>query len=80
MVCGVSVTSAIVAPSTVTHGRNLHQPRDIRRCLAMLSRATVRHLTATILDLNVPTLRFLFSRKEERAIQKLRGKGAGIEL
>ena len=77
MVCGVSVTSANVAPSTVTHGRNLNQPRGIRRCLAMFS--TVRHLTATIVDLNVPTLLFLLSRIEERAIQKLRGKVAGIE-
>ena len=78
MVCGVSVTSANVAPSTVTHGRNMHQPRDIRRCLAILS--TERHLTATIVDLNVPTLRFLLPRIEGRAIQKLRGNGAGIEL
>ena len=58
MVCGVSVTSANVAPSTVTHGRNMHPPRDIRRCLAILS--TERHLTATIVDLNVPTLRFFY--------------------
>ena len=34
---------------------------------------TVRHLTATIVDLNIQTLRFLFPRIEERAIQKLRG-------
>ena len=79
MVCGVSVTSANVAPSTVNHGRNSHQPRDIRRCLAILS--TERHLTATIVDLNVPTLRFLLlSRIEERDIQKLRGNGTGNEL
>ena len=48
MVYGVSVTPANVAPSTVKHGRTLHQPRDSRRCLAMFS--TVRHLTATIVD------------------------------
>ena len=56
MVYGVSVTPANVAPSTVKHGRTLHQPRDSRTCLAMFS--TVRHLTATIVDLNIPTLRF----------------------
>ena len=78
MVCGVSVTSANVAPSTVTHGRNLHQPRNIRRCLAI--RTTERHLTAIIVDLNVSTLGFLLSRIKARAIQKLIGKGAGIEL
>ena len=80
MVYGVSVTPANVAPSTVKHGRTLHQPRDSRRCLAMFSRPTVRHLTATIVDLNIPTLPFLFYRIEERAIQKLRGKGMEIEL
>ena len=78
MVYGVSVTPANVAPSTVKHGRTLHQPHDSRRCLAMFS--TVRHLTATIVDLNIPTLRFLFYRIEERAIQKLRGKGMEIVL
>ena len=78
MGCGDSVTSANVAPSTVNHGQILDQPRDIRKCLAMLS--TVRHLTATIVEINVPTLHFLLSRIEERAIQKLRGKGAEIEL
>ena len=46
----------------------------------MFSRPTVRHLTATIVDLNIPTLPFLFYRIEERAIQKLRGKGMEIEL
>ena len=78
MVYGVSVTPANVAPSTVNRGRTLHQPRDSRRCLAMFS--TVRHLTATIVDLNIPTLRFLLSRIEERAIQKPGGKRTEIEL
>ena len=78
MVYGVSVTPSNVAPSTVNRGRTLHQPRDSRRCLAMFS--TVRHLTAIIVDLNIPTLRFLPSRIEERAIQKLRGKRVDIEL
>ena len=35
-------------------------------------------LTATIVDLNVPTL--LFFTLPKRAIQKLRGKGAELEL
>ena len=54
MVDGVSVTPGNVAPSTVNQGRTLHHPRDSRRCLAMFS--TVRHLTATIVGLNIPTL------------------------
>ena len=58
MVYGVSVTPANVAPSTVNHGRTLHQPRDSRVCLAMFS--TLRHLTAAIVDLNILTLRFFF--------------------
>ena len=82
MVCGVSVTSAnvaAVAPSTVTHGQNRISRATFGDVLP-LSVSTERHLTATIVDLNVPTLRFLLSRIEERAIQKLRGKGARIEL
>ena len=72
MVSGVSVTSANVAPSTVTHGRN------------RISRATF----GDVLPFSVgaafnchnsrfkrPDLAFfLLSRIEERAIQKLRGR------
>ena len=68
MVYGVSVTPANVAPSTGNHGRTLHQPRDSRRCLAMFS--TVKHLTATIVDLNIPTLSH--RRREPRLRNKLK--------
>ena len=75
MVCGVSVTSANVAPSTVTHGRNMHQPRDIRRCLAILS--TERHLTATIVDLNVLTLRFFTFPNRGKSYSEDERQGSG---
>ena len=75
MVCSVSVTSANVAPSTVTHGRNLHQPLDIRRCVAILS--TLRHLTATIVDLNVANLRFFTFPNRGKSDSEAERQGSG---
>ena len=51
-----------------------HQPRDIRRCLAILS--TVRHLTA-IVDLNVPTLRFFTFPNGGKSYSEAERQGSG---
>ena len=56
MLYGVSVTPPNVAPYTVNHGRTLHQPRDSRMCLACSVGPYCVAFTATIVDLNIPTL------------------------
>ena len=60
MVYGVSVTPANVVPSTVNHGRTLHQPRDSRICLSMLSTATPCITSWQLSITAVPVTEFIY--------------------